>query len=113
MSLISSFSEHFSFLVGYSPNPLVTVIQVSLGIFRITYLICVFALTIDSSGNYLQSCQCVRVVCELHQECVFFPPYFEMVALKVILVHSKNKPKLLTCNVPHTDYSKPAIYLGK
>lgn len=110
MSLISSFSEHFSFLVGYSPIPFVTVIQVSLGILAIT-LICEFALTVDSSGHYLQSCQSVREVCELHQECVFLPPYFEMVALKMILTHSENKPKLLTCNVPHTDYSKPAIYL--
>lgn len=111
MSLISSFSEHFSSLVGYSLNPLVTVIQASLGVLRITYLICVFALTIDSSGHCLQCCQSVQEVCGLHQECVFLPPYFEMVARKMILIHSKNKPKLLTCNVPRTDYSKPAIYL--
>ncbi|XP_010295354.1 PREDICTED: deoxycytidylate deaminase-like, partial [Phaethon lepturus] len=32
-------------------------------------------------------------------------------ALKMILIHSKSKPKLLTCNVPYMNYSKPAIYL--
>jgi len=78
-------------------------IQASLGTLRITYLSCVFALTIDSSGHYLQDYESVRVYVS--------PSLRWNDGLKNDPHSFQEQPKLLTCNVPDMNYSKPAIYL--
>lgn len=101
-----SFFSH-TFLVAYSPNSSVMMIQAHLSTLRMASVICVFALTIDNSGLYI----IVRQVCWLCEECLFVSPNVEKMTLKIILIHSKSKPKLLTHNVLYMSYSKPGIYL--
>lgn len=104
LSAVNLFSEHYSFLVGYHSNPSAEMIQASLGTH---FCVCFHSWQFFMLFTVLS----VWEVFWLHREYTFLPPYTEMMASMIILIHSTEKPKLLSCKMTYTNNSKAAIWL--